>query len=142
MNNENETNEQLGRRAMDCADDFQWEEGMRDGDADNVCVGATESNGLFEYRWANSGGYISEWCELDGEEWPDFDDWATEGCLLNMVCRKWGVRAVPRMVLAESYDVDGGRLEILRDGNVTVFRATGGSRVERLVRALEAEVPS
>lgn len=135
-------NEVLGRRAMDCADDFKWGLGMRDGDTGQICVGVKEDGeGALTYRWVGEGDSVSGWCSSDEDEWPDFDDPATIGCLLSLVLSAWGVgrcSAVAEMTdYAESYDDKGGRFEV-RSERVPLFRASGGSRAERLVRALEA----
>ena len=71
---------------------------------------------------------------------PDWTDPATTGCLLAQVREAWGIGAVVGELTdySESYDAKGGRLEI-RLGPVPLFRASGGTRVDRLLKALDAE---
>jgi hypothetical protein len=75
------TSEEWGRLAVSLPG-WRWMPGMRDGTAGARCVRACDDSAV----WA-IGDWLSGWCELEGDEWPDPDDPATEGGLMRLLGR-------------------------------------------------------
>jgi len=116
---------------------FRWMPRMR----------TTNGRTVLRYAGPDPDGLILLLTDDEGEaDWtkpelsePDTEDPATQGCLLALVIKAWGVGSIVGEMTdySESYGDEGGRFEIRR-GPVPLFRASGGTRVERLIRALEA----
>lgn len=59
---------------------FLWASGMREGTAGALCFKARDGSAM----WAVDD-WLSEWCELEGDEWPDPDDPATAGAFEDLL---------------------------------------------------------
>lgn len=104
------------------------------GGRDEYTVISVEDDGGF--LLLNSDGNLS-WG--DGREsWPrpDTDDPATQGCFYQLMLEAWGEVDVEELSLAGG----GGTLELFArlDGERRrVFKASGGTRIGRIIAALE-----
>lgn len=122
---------ELGARAVACKG-WRLMPGMRDAVTGARLLGGTDKR----LHWGHLAGSVAP---EEEDVLPDLSDAATLGCLLELVREAWGIGLITaeRTDYSESYDNEGGRLEIRR-GLEVLFRASGGSRAGRLVAALKA----
>ena len=129
--------ERLGKLAL-TSEHWRWASGVKDGSSGSLVAVAWYLDGSDSpsIRWVTDEDHLSEFCEIEGDEWPDFSNDATFGVLLGLNRRVWGrddlVAERSRPVTTASTREWTVKLQYTGSWYVAV----GKSQIEALVRAL------